>query len=621
MFRYLAFIWNRHSQRQQSIVDGLSERARSIPAGLRTVVQTNGLLAMCSDIREPSLGAHLLKGATGVVFGTLFERSGDPFDEAPARLAALDAKRSDTIAASEGQRLITDYWGNYVAVITSSSGAKTWVIKDPSGPLPCFTTLFQDVHVVFSFVGDCLDLGLPLTVNRQYLREYLIELDRYYQGNTLNEVSQLRRGETLCIEYCSEGACQQSRKLYWTPTSYPRAAEPICDPNEAARAMAATTRSSTAAHAQCHDRVLVRLSGGLDSSIIAGCLARTVPQANLVTYTYHNPRGRSDERVWARMVADHVHSEHIECPLDASRVRLERMRDLHLSVEPSWGLQYLERTPLERRLSRQSGTTAIFSGDGGDSGFGSDSIDHVVVDYLNDRGLDPNLLWLSAQLARRKELLAWRVAISSLRKWWGHREDPSDQSWKLDACRLLSSDLRAASMTTAPVRHPWLEGAARRPSLAARLGTLLYAPEFYDLSCPTGETDPEVVHPLYSQPVIELFLRIPLYVHFERGRDRGLARRAFAGEVPDAILLRQWKDRGPGFAEGIVLSNLKLIRETLLDGLLMKEGLLDRKAVEESLSEAQARTEYLPVEILRHFDTEMWIRRWQDRGEATAAAA
>ena len=48
-----------------------------------------------------------------------------------------------------------------------------------------------------------------------------------------------------------------------------------------------------------------------------------------------------------------------------------------------------------------------------------------------------------------------------------------------------------------------------------------------------ADPEPEIVSPLYAQPPSSFFLRIPIHVHAEGGRDRGLARRAFAREVPN----------------------------------------------------------------------------------------
>jgi asparagine synthase (glutamine-hydrolysing) len=158
--------------------------------------------------------------------------------------------------------------------------------------------------------------------------------------------------------------------------------------------------------------------------------------------------------------------------------------------------------------------------------------------------------------------------------------------------------------------HPWFSHLPQVPwDVIRRLGVLVTTPEFYNVT-DVARPEPEIVSPLYAQPAVELFLRIPIHVHAEGGRDRGLARRAFAREVPEPILRREWKDRAPGFHSEVLLRNLDLIRELFLDGVLVKEGLLDRAAIEAALAPGPTKTAVLPVEIYRHLDVEIWARCW-----------
>jgi len=156
--------------------------------------------------------------------------------------------------------------------------------------------------------------------------------------------------------------------------------------------------------------------------------------------------------------------------------------------------------------------------------------------------------------------------------------------------------------------HPWFSHLRYVPwDVIRRVGILVSTPEFYNVT-DASRPEPEIVAPLYAQPAVELFLRIPIHVHAEGGRDRGLARRAFAREVPEQILRRQWKDRAPGFHSEVLERNLDFFREVFLDGVLVKEGLLDRAAVEAALAPGPTKTQVLPVEIYRHLDVEIWAR-------------
>jgi asparagine synthase (glutamine-hydrolysing) len=119
---------------------------------------------------------------------------------------------------------------------------------------------------------------------------------------------------------------------------------------------------------------------------------------------------------------------------------------------------------------------------------------------------------------------------------------------------------------------------------------------------------------------MELLLRIPIYTHFHRGRDRGLAREAFSAEVPEPILKRLWKDRAPGFHEQLLERQRDFLKETLLDGALVRHGLLNRALLEEVLSAGPSKNTVYPGEIFRHLDSELWARHWQQDSQQPAVA-
>ncbi len=150
---------------------------------------------------------------------------------------------------------------------------------------------------------------------------------------------------------------------------------------------------------------------------------------------------------------------------------------------------------------------------------------------------------------------------------------------------------------------------------------LLGTPDLYCGQAHPSAAGPEIVAPIYSQPLIELVLRIPADVLFTGGQDRGLARRAFRGDVAAPILNRLWKDRAGDFHEQLIRRNLDWLREIFLDGVLVGEGLLDRAAVERALTPGLAKSEVFPGELLRHLDTEIWARQWAQRRSGVLRAA
>jgi hypothetical protein len=187
-------------------------------------------------------------------------------------------------------------------------------------------------------------------------------------------------------------------------------------------------------------------------------------------------------------------------------------------------------------------------------------------------------------------------------------------------CRLASTEARAALASARRVSESWLSrGGVVTQETLLRLGTLAFAPWFYDVSTPHRDFAPYTASPLRAQPVFEICMRIPVDVHFDGGRIRGLARRAFADVVPEPILRRQWKDRPLSMVVDMVRRNLPFIRKTLLECCLVKERILDRAAVELALSDSPTSSDVLSGEVLSQLDLELWARNTAEFG-ATAVS-
>jgi asparagine synthase (glutamine-hydrolysing) len=608
MFRYLAFAWNVADPQQTQTVERLSRRLAAPPGPWHEVLDTPGLRVFCAGARPTSLRAEVLPNQRGVILGSVFRRHRDLTDASPAPRAEPYPAEAEAIISTRGRWLIDECWGNYVALLADGSGGSTWILKDPTGTLPCLHTLIERVRVIFSSLRDCLQLAPPrFTVNIGYLRSRVAGTPEYLQESSLNEVEHVRRGQCVQLDTSADRAVQ-STTTYWAPLDFSERSDAIEDPDFAARAMRATVRSCSHTLAGCHDSILLRLSGGLDSSIIAGCLADAPTRPTC--YTYYNPDGRSDERPWARLAAQHGGYDHIEYPVIPADLHLQALLDLPPLVAPTPALGYLHRSTLEQELANERAATAVFNGDGGDSGFCSDSLAYAVPEYLRRKGIRPAALRLAAQVALRRQQSTWEVLRHGLRVWLLGARMNEHQQLQASISQLAAADLRDDVRAPARFPHHWFDHLTRVPwATIKRVGMLLHPPEFYDVALGQGRP-PEVLSPLYSQPAIELLLRIALYCHFEGGRDRGLARRAFAPDVPEPILRRLWKDRGPGFHDELLHRNREFLRQLFLDGVLVRDGMLNRHAVEQAFSTTPSRQAVHSGEIFKQLELELWARQW-----------
>lgn len=616
MFRYMALIWNPANLRQAEAALLLGRRLQTHPEW-EEVLNHGGLRVLCAHARGGSLQPQVLHQRSGVVLGHLFERNSNPDDAAPARKAQLSARQSASIVNSRGKRLMSEYWGNYVAFLHDPDAAKVWVVKDPAGSLPCYSTVFRDVVVFFSCAADCAGLRLlHFSINPAFLKNRVVGGGTAHEP--LNEVSRVHRGECVEVDPRHHPG-QLARHLYWNPLDFSESDAALEEPDLAARALHATVRSCTHTWASCHESLLHRLSGGLDSSIVSGCLKDAPGKPRIVTCTYYNPRSFADERPWAQLAASHAGHEHVECALSARDIGLAAMHRMRPAAAPASVLEYVLRSLIDAPLAAQHDATAIFTGDGGTSGLCNNSSVHAVTEYLHRHGLRPEAFRIAAQGALRTNRSTFTVLSRSLRGWLlgsttqAHVSDPPEH------LRLVNPDVAETLDEGSRQRHPWYRSVHPSFSSLRQLEVLPSHADFYSMASEPDTLSPEIVAPLHSQPVIELFLRIPLYVHFEGGRDRGLARRAFSQEVPRPILRRMRKERTPGLHAELVRRNRDFLRELLLEGVLIAEGLLSRAAVEDAFSGMPSQN-IAPEEIFSHVDTEMWARSWMQKARRAAAA-
>ena len=619
MYRFMALIWNRQAQSQEEEASLISLRLCAHSSQYRIALQAPGLLVLSAQSQN-GCGNHLLKRNCGIILGSIFERHKDLGDDSPSNLAVFNDRSTDTIIKSRGRALIADYWGNYVAILADEHRRSVLILKDPTGSLPCFMTSRRGISIAFSCLQDCLDLGVfPFTIDWAYVEARLASNGTDFSHGSLHEVSQIYRGQ--CLEISTNGAPSGTRQLYWKPVSFSERANTLDNADLAAQALRACVRSACHTLAGCHSNILMRLSGGLDSSIVAGCLKHVASKPTITSYTHFSPHGRSDERRWAQLSAGSTGFSHVECECDPANISLESALQMAACVEPpsAAGCVVLGRMKLE--LAKQYPCTAVFSGDGGDSGLGAEAVRHVVDDFFRLRGLSFSAIGLAAAVALRTDTLIWRILKDSLRRKFRGSTMTDFRGRFLNQQSLTIQSLHSKGLSTKTFPHPWFSDYEDVPwHVIRRVGALIRTPEFYDPIRKSSVAAPLDIAPLYSQPVVELSLRIPLHIHFDQGVDRGLARKAFAGDVPMPILRRLWKDRSPGAFEAHAHANRGLLKEIVLNGSLAKSGLIDRVTIEAILEGDFSKGGYFVGELFALLDLELWIRHFTNVPIRRAAA-
>ena len=601
MFSYMAFVWDETDSQQAEAAELLSQRLHQTNTAWHNALRCPGLSVFYSDARAGSSEACRLEDVDAVALGTLFERC-DERSEGVLPRKVFSPTESQQVIATGCLSLISSCWGRYVAFSHDRATRQSFLLRDPTGGLPCYCTSFRGVEIAFSSVEDIASLGLiRLTVNDDFItaRVVMVFLNSHETG--INEISAVLAGERL--EF---GRGRITRTLAWSPLEISQQHR-LEEPDDAARELRRVTKTCVHSWAACYPSLLHRLSGGLDSSIVLGCLqdAPTRPVINCLNY--HSAGSNGDERNFAHLAANRAGISLLEVQR-SSDVRVEDMLKIGLSAAPTYYLGPLQTSRSEARLAAEMGAAAYFSGNGGDQLFYQAHGILSAADYLHIHGLNRRFVEVALDAAHLEQRSIWHVMGQAYKL--GRRR--SSQAFAVPAAHrsLVADAAHDATFDRNRFIHPLFKSRRHQPPGKFWHAAALCTPiEFYD---PLGAPDdPEPVQPLLSQPLVELCLRIPTYVLTNSGWDRAAARQAFHADVPREILRRRSKGGLEENVQEILLHNLPAARELMLDGHLVKAGLLDRRRLEEVLSDRPTRTSAAMAEIFDHLSTEAWLRRWE----------
>jgi asparagine synthase (glutamine-hydrolysing) len=115
-------------------------------------------------------------------------------------------------------------------------------------------------------------------------------------------------------------------------------------------------------------------------------------------------------------------------------------------------------------------------------------------------------------------------------------------------------------------------------------------------------------HPLLSQPLIELCLRIPTYLLLKGGKQRALARAAFQDCVPAEIIARENKGDATSHVADAIRRSEPFIRDVLLDGHLVRKGIVNPETLRPILALGQPMRVADCWPLLACMAAEIWVR-------------
>jgi asparagine synthase (glutamine-hydrolysing) len=579
--RYLAFISEHREQ-----IEHLERRLTRSSGWVRAHTSRRSVVYV-----DQYADRLILPDATGLIVGHIFPRHGD---QRP--VTAFDGRENAFIRQSRGQRLVAEYWGGYVAILEDDDGTHINVLRDPSGAMPCYTAIIGDVICVASDIDTLFDCGsLPTEIDWEFILRHLLAYDVRDERTGFAGLTELLAGFRLEIV---TGACQILQ--IWSPWSYVTAQPETHYANTAAD-LRATILNVTAAWSCAFPSLMLGLSGGLDSSILAAALIGRGKSRLALTMATDEAEG--DERDYARLVAQATGLPLVEHFYRLEDINIERSASAHLPRPIQCAFGESEHK-VRRELARAYGANAYITGIGGDNVFCHMRSAAPIVDRLLQHGLGAGT-WTTVQdVCALNGCSVWEAISRAAERLAAPRNYrvSEDRSFLAPG---VTADAQAA-------KHPWLKAPAEAvPGKAAHVAALARIQGTIDGY--SRKHEPPLVLPLLSQPVVEACLAIPTWQWIKGGVNRSVARAAFAADLPPEIVSRRTKGGPSSFAYEVIHAYRKIVRDLLVDGMLASRGIVDREALDKALRGAAPipASAYMRLTFLTEVET--WLRHWADR--------
>jgi asparagine synthase (glutamine-hydrolysing) len=573
------------------LVSGSREMRRQFRARLEALSRDKGeafALDTCGPllIASRELERDHPDNGDALVLGPAFAR-----DESAA--PAVTAPPRDAAAASRAAHFVRTIWGDYVAAFALPDGVE--ICRAPMGALPCyFRRLGRDLLVASSPRLLLRFADEPARIDRAALARHLAFVHLRLPESCLADLEELPGGQGLSV------TGRSVRQELWSPWPWTRSSRGLHDPDEVAAALRAAVQACVVAHARSATGVLLKLSGGLDSSIVAACLASAGVPFRALTLVTDEATG--DERAYARMVARHFGVELAERRREPSQIDLSSA-PAHDLARPSIPLFRQESERLAGAEARAAGLSLLMDGGGGDNVFCSLQSASPVADCMLVPGGWRHIAATASSVAEIAHVGMPQVLSAALGRALPR---PRGGGWTADIA-FLSSGARA-ELRSGP-GHPWLRPPTRTlPGRAAHARLIAAGQSYVEGLDP--EADPRLAVPLLAQPLVELCLGIPSWLWFDHGLNRAIARRAFAGELPSAVVRRRSKGTPDAFVAQLFECNRARIREDLLGGALVQLGLVDHGALAPVLAGNGLLAASHLHRVMTLYDAELWSRAW-----------
>jgi asparagine synthase (glutamine-hydrolysing) len=473
--------------------------------------------------------------------------------------------RHEPDSITDGQLIIAAYrrWGedcvdqlagDWAIVIWDAERRRLFAAKDPIGWRQLFFASTADWLIIGSEPQQVLQ-GLPGTPrpNSQFVARHMAGAPQELGSTCWEGVSELIGGSLLSVDALGS----ISIRRYWTGS--PGKGEVFRHPEEFAEELSWLIRDAVSRRMRSNGPVGIFLSGGLDSSVIAGAAAESNGDLLAITEFAAELPGL-DEREFARAAASWADLPQLEVDIsDAWTFNPEIMPDDVFDTPdvPPHGAHLM----LAAAAAGQAGRPTILNGEGGDDWWDGDERaagSAVLSGHL------PTAWRIAGRARSPRPLTIFRSLRRAIEPPRGLR------------LRELAWGSRAPSRfePIVPSEPDWIAPTSRKPPLwqRRRLREFEWDGHIQRTRATIAWKDRwalqrngiDVRSPLHDLRIVELAARAPEWMKQYRGRRRDLFRLAGTGLAPASVLNRLEKGH---FTELVIHGMSGPGRERIKEGL------------------------------------------------------
>jgi asparagine synthase (glutamine-hydrolysing) len=558
------------------------------------------LIAGLQELESSEEKVHILSDNASLFAGRLFTKDKE------CTTVSLEELPIEQIKESRGLVLGEGYWGRYLLISFDLLQRNVTIYRDPQGLSTIFYMPIVD-GILFStnieFLYDAVSIKPEL--DWKYLCSFVISAHNVTCHTPFIGITEVLAG---CATRLS---CQGFVKVheFWNPV----AIKSSFIENEKAfqENIYQTFTACTAALARGSDKVVVELSGGLDSSSVLSVLKDVLPKGKEIIgiNMMHSDVASSNETEYAKNVAMlcdiplKVIDTSTRPAFSGAKISRRFNRPSSFLFEYEFNQAFLAENPMGKR-------DEIMCGQGGDHLFLAPPYIETVADYFLDRGFlgFGTIITEISAYYRMPFLSVTGAFLKILGRYFMRNTDHI--SLTLEDPLWMKPDFKAHVDPSIFKIHFWQKLKNVYPGKAQHIVAIYQATLYVDRGYLVSGKP--VMNPFLSQPLIELALAMPTYQSFADGYNRIHFRRAMAAHKKGNYIWRKSKGETSGALIITLRKNYEYISNLLLEGRFVREGLVDKVSLNRSLNELRhGVTEKNLWPLLNLIVAEKWLNSWQ----------